>query len=169
MTRRLGTHPTLVLSGLSNEEVFIGATLRQALSDATWGQPSHTPPSAHEQAIAFLRDQGAIDWWAESVGADGDRWRHAGARTAECGRTGVAYMPGEEIESAARQDVYRQYKAMVDYHVLEIMDAAQALMAVVDELGCASYEITDGTYTVVIKRTERTEGGAHGGDPSNKP
>ena len=64
MTRRLGTDPTLALSGVSREEMFIGAILRQALSDARLDQPSQTPPSAHEQAIAFLEDQEALDWSA---------------------------------------------------------------------------------------------------------
>ena len=72
MKRRLGTDPTLLVGGLSNEEVFIGAILRQALSDARRDQPSQTSLLAHEQAIAFLYDQGALDWWVGLVGSDGD-------------------------------------------------------------------------------------------------
>lgn len=66
-------------------------------------------------------------------------------------------MASEEAEAVKCPDVYPQYKAMVDYYALEIMDDAQALMAVVNELGCESYQMTDGTYTVQINRTDSTK------------
>ena len=77
MTRRMGIDPTSNYRGLMPELLLIGAILRQALSDARWDQPSQTPELAHQQAIAFLKDQKMIDWWAESVGADGETMGHA--------------------------------------------------------------------------------------------
>ena len=82
MTRRTGTDPALVYQGLSAELLLIGAILRQALSDACWDQPSQTPLPVHQQAIAFLYDQEALDWWAGLVGADGDAMGYALRRAA---------------------------------------------------------------------------------------
>lgn len=53
----------------------------------------------------------------------------------------------EDIECA---DVAPQYKAMIDANVMAMMEAAGRLMAVGDELGCASFRCTDGTHTVTI-------------------
>ena len=72
MTRRTGTDPSLANQNLSGEILLIGAILRQTLSDARWDQPSQTPLSVHQQAIAFLYDQETLDWWAGLVGAEGD-------------------------------------------------------------------------------------------------
>lgn len=73
MKRRKGVDPTLIhASGLEPEVLLVGAILKQALVDARWDQPSQTPEFARDQAIAFLCDQHAIDWWADLMGADGE-------------------------------------------------------------------------------------------------
>ena len=75
---------------------------------------------------------------------------------------------GEGTESVDCPDVCTQYKAMVDYYTLEIIHAAQALMAVVEEVGCEVFRCTDGTYSVLIERADDTEGETDGGDSSTK-
>ena len=82
MTRRMGTDPTLNYRGLLPEILLAGAVLRQALSDARLDQPSQTNKMVHQQAVTFLNDQNAIDWWAELVGADGDVLGHTLRRAA---------------------------------------------------------------------------------------
>ena len=74
----------------------------------------------------------------------------------------------EWIESVDCPDVCPQYKAMVDYCTLEIIHAAQALMAVVEEVGCEVYRCTDGIYSVLIERADDIEGEADGGDSSTE-
>ena len=70
----------------------------------------------------------------------------------------------EGIESVDCPDVAPQYKAMVDYYTLEIIHAAQALMAVVEEVGCEVFRCTDGIYSVLIERADDTEGETDGGN-----
>ena len=74
----------------------------------------------------------------------------------------------EGIESADCPDVCPQYKAMVDYYTLEIIHAAQALMAVVEEVGYKMFRCTDGIYSVLIERADDTEGETDGGDSSTE-
>ena len=71
-------------------------------------------------------------------------------------------------ESVDCPDVCPQYKAMVDYYTLEIIRAAQALMGVVEEVGCAVFRCTDGTYSVLIERAPDTEGEKDAGDSSTE-
>ena len=75
-------------------------------------------------------------------------------------------MAADETESVECPDVAPQYKAMVDHYTLEIIHAAEALMAVVEELGCEVFRCTDGIYSVLIERVDSTEGETDGGDSS---
>ena len=75
-------------------------------------------------------------------------------------------MAEDETESVECPDVAPQYEAMVDHYTLEICRAAEALMAVVEEMGCDSYRCTDGTYTVMIERTGDAEGETDASDSS---
>ena len=77
-------------------------------------------------------------------------------------------MAAGETDSVECPDVAPQYKAMVDHYTLEISRAAEALMAVVEELGCDSYRCTDGVYAVIIERADDTEGESDGGDSSTQ-
>ena len=74
----------------------------------------------------------------------------------------------KETERIDYPDVCPQYKAMVDYYTLEIIHAAQALMAVVEEVGCEVFRCTDGIYSVMIERADSTEGETDGGDSSTE-
>ena len=75
-------------------------------------------------------------------------------------------MAADETCSVEYPDVAPQYKAMVDYYTLAIMDAAKDLMALVEELGCDSYQCANETYIVVIERTKDAKGKPDGGDSS---
>lgn len=72
MTRRSGTDPTLSDQHLPGEFLLAAAILRQAVSDALWDQPSQTPENMHQQAITFLMDDEALDWWGEMLDADSE-------------------------------------------------------------------------------------------------
>ena len=74
----------------------------------------------------------------------------------------------EGIESVDCPDVCPQYKAMVDYYTLEIIHVAQALMAVVEEVGCEMFRCTDGIYSVLIEPVKGTKDEADGGNPSTE-
>ena len=68
MMRRAGIDPTLSAQGLTGEELFIGAILRQAVTDAA----GNTKSAKCKEAILFLCDQERVTWWAELTGADGE-------------------------------------------------------------------------------------------------
>lgn len=72
MHRIAGLDPASNNHSNEPEMLFIGAILRKAVSDARMERASDTTLAQQRRAQDFLRDQAAIDWWAELVGADGD-------------------------------------------------------------------------------------------------
>jgi hypothetical protein len=49
--------------GLSPELHLLAAILRQAMKDA-----QSRRPDVREEALAFLHDAGALDWWSAALG-----------------------------------------------------------------------------------------------------
>ena len=72
MQRIAGLDPASHRHSNEPELLLIGAILRKAISDARLEKPSETTLIEQQKAQTFLRDHGAINWWASLVGADGE-------------------------------------------------------------------------------------------------